>query len=277
MNPDAPATEPATPDAAAAAADPLLAPDEPPAFEVLNPEGSASALLVCDHASKRIPRRLGSLGLGADQLADHIAWDPGAAEVARGLSARLDAPLVLSGYSRLVIDPNRPLASPESIPEQSDGVQVPGNHDLTRQAREGRAAALYDPYHHAIARLLAGRTGRPTLLLSIHSFTPALGGEQRPWPIGVACWRDHRLADAMLHALRRPGDLLVGDNQPYAVDDEHDYTLPTHGEGRGIPYVMIEIRQDLVRTPADIASWVERLAGAYKRLEADAAALSARG
>jgi predicted N-formylglutamate amidohydrolase len=275
MNRDAPATEPATPDAAAAAADPLLAPDEPPAFEVLNPEGSASALLVCDHASNRIPRQLGSLGLGADQLADHIAWDPGAAEVARGLAARLDAPLVLSGYSRLVIDPNRPLASPESIPERSDGIPIPGNLGLSGQARAGRAAALYDPYHQAIARLLAGRTGRPTLLLSIHSFTPVFGGEQRPWPVGVACWRDRRLAGAMLHALRRPGDLLVGDNQPYGVDDEHDYTLPTHGEGRGIPYVMIEIRQDLVRTPADISAWVARLTDAWEHLRRNAASLFA--
>jgi predicted N-formylglutamate amidohydrolase len=116
------------------------------------------------------------------------------------------------------------------------------------------------------------------LLYSIHSFTPALGGEQRPWPVGVACWRDRRLADAMLHALERPGDLLVGDNQPYGVDDIHDYTLPTHGEGRGIPYVMIEIRQDLVRTPADIAAWVQRLADAYEHVRRSAAGLfAARG
>jgi predicted N-formylglutamate amidohydrolase len=272
MNRDEPETWPA---AAASAACPLLAPDEPPPFEVLNPEGSANALLVCDHASNRIPRALGHLGLGADHLRDHIAWDPGAAEVARGLAQRLDAPLVLSGYSRLVIDLNRPLASPESIAEQSDGVQVPGNHGLNRQAREGRIVALYDPYHQAIARLLAGRTGRSTLLFSIHSFTPVFGGEQRRWPVGVGCWRDRRLADRMLQALRLRGDLLVGDNQPYGVDDIHDYTLPTHGEGRGIPYVMIEIRQDLVRAPADIADWVERLAEAYEHLRGSAAGLFA--
>ncbi len=256
---------------------PLLAADEPPPFTLVNPEGAASAVLVCDHASNRIPRGLGNLGLEADQLGEHIAWDPGAAEVARGLAARLDAPLLLGGYSRLVIDLNRPLANPESIPEQSDGVPIPGNLGLTRQARAQRVAALYDPYHQAIARLLASRAERATLLFSIHSFTPVLGDERRPWPVSIACWHDRRLADRMLHALRLRGDLLVGDNQPYGVDDVHDYTLPTHGEGRGIPYVMIEIRQDGLPHPADVAAWVERLAGAYERLEADPPALSGRG
>jgi predicted N-formylglutamate amidohydrolase len=253
----------------------MLGPGEPPPYELVNPQGSASALLVCDHASNRIPQALANLGLGADRLVEHIAWDPGAAEVARGLAERLDAAAVLSGYSRLAIDLNRPLASPESIPEQSDGIPIPGNLDLTRQARAGRVGALFHPYHQAIARLLAGRTERPTLLLSIHSFTPMLRGEGRPWHVGVACQRDRRLADPMLHALRLPGDLRVGDNQPYGIDDDHDYTLPTHGEGRGIPYVMIEIRQDGLCTPENIAGWVERLADGYEHLRASAAGLFA--
>jgi predicted N-formylglutamate amidohydrolase len=248
----------------------LLGPDEPPPFELVNPEGSASALLVCDHASNRIPRGLGNLGLASDRLIEHIAWDPGAAEVARGLAARLDAPLLLSSYSRLVIDLNRPLASSESIPERSAGITIPGNLGLTRQARAARVAALFDPYHQAIAGLLSGRTERPTLLFSIHSFTPELSGERRPWDAGVACQSDRRLADAMLYALRLPGDVLVGDNQPYGVDDDHDHTLPTHGEGRGIPYVMIEIRQDGLGTTEDIAVWVERLADAHENLRASA-------
>ncbi len=136
---------------------PLLGPDEPPAFEWINPQGRADALLVCDHASNRIPLALNDLGLGADQLARHIAWDPGAAEVARGLAARLDAPLLLGGYSRLAIDLNRPLASPESIAERSDGVSIPGNRALSPAARSQRIAALFDPYHQAIERLLDER------------------------------------------------------------------------------------------------------------------------
>jgi len=275
MSRDEPATWSPMQDLGADSPRPLLAADEPPPFEVLNPQGQASALLVCDHASNRVPRALGNLGLGADELRHHIAWDPGAAEVTRALAARLGAVAVLSAYSRLVIDLNRPLASPESIAEHSHGVQIPGNLGLTRRAREARIAALYDPYHRAIARVLAGRTERPTLLFSIHSFTPTLGGEQRPWSVGVACWRDRRLADLLLQALRSQGDLLVGDNQPYGVDDEHDYTLPTHGEGRGIPSVMIEIRQDQLSTPRDMDAWAERLAAAYGQLPARPATAAA--
>ncbi len=244
----------------------LLSPGEPPPFSLVNPTGLARVLLVCDHASNRVPLRLGSLGLGAADLADHIAWDPGAAEVALGLSARLDAPLVLGGYSRLVIDLNRPLANPESMAPESAGVPVPGNRDLSPQARAERVRALFDPYHQAVDRLLAGRAGRPTLLLSIHSFTPVLDAAPRPWHAGVAYGRDRRLADLLLPALRRPGDLCIGDNQPYGVDDAHDYTLPTHGEGRGIPHVMIEMRQDGLRTAADITGWAERLASAITHL-----------
>jgi len=242
------------------AARPLLASDEPPPFELLTPQGSGRVLLVCDHASNRVPRRLAGLGLDAELRARHIAWDPGAAEVARGLAGRLDASLILAGYSRLVLDLNRPLASPESIPKRSDGVTITGNLGLTRQDRVGRIDALFRPYHQAIAHLLDELNIRSPLLLSIHSFTPVLDGKRRPWHVGIASRRDRRLAERLLCALARPGDVLVGDNQPYGIDDEHDYTLPTHGEERGIPHAMIELRQDLLRTPAAIAGWVERLA-----------------
>lgn len=246
---------------------PLLDADEPAAFEVLNPQGESRAFLVCDHASNAIPRGLVDLGLGPEQLAQHIAWDPGAAAVARGLAARLDAPLVLGGYSRLIVDLNRPLASPESMPEQSAGVVIPGNCNLSRQARAARAAALFSPYHQAVGRLLDARADRQPLLLSIHSFSPQLDGRSRPWQVGVAYGRDRRLADLMRHGLGLRGDLRVGDNQPYGIEDANDYTLPTHGEGRGIGHVMIEIRQDELRTLAAVGAWVERLAGAYARAE----------
>jgi predicted N-formylglutamate amidohydrolase len=250
----------------------LLAPNEPPPFEIVNAQGSADAVLVCDHASNRIPRQLASLGLTPDQLLQHIAWDPGAAEVARGLATRIDAPLVLGGYSRLVIDLNRPLASPESITEQSAGIRISGNCGLTPQARNGRVMALFAPYHQAISDLLAGRARQPTLLMSIHSFTPVLGDERRPWPVSVAHGRDRRLADLLRPALELRGDLLVGNNQPYGIDDEHDYTLPTHGEGRGIPHAMIELRQDGLFTVVEIADWVGRLADAYRYARAQAVA-----
>jgi len=253
----------------------LLEPDEPPPFEVVNPDGPASVVLVCDHASCRVPRRLDGLGLAAARLAEHIAWDPGAAEVARRLAALLDAPLVLSGYSRLVVDLNRPLANPGCIAEQSAGVAVPGNRGLSPGEREARLAALFRPYHAAIDRVLDGRAGRPTVLLAIHSFTPVLDGVARPWHVGVSHGRDPRLAALLRGALARGGDLTVGDNEPYPIEDWIDYTIPVHGEGRGLPAAMIELRQDGVRTPEAAAAWGHRLADAWKRIEAEAVALAA--
>jgi predicted N-formylglutamate amidohydrolase len=249
---------------------PLLGSDEPSPVELVNAGGRSSAVLVCDHASNRVPRQLGSLGLDAIQLSDHIGWDPGAADVARRLSTLLDAPLVLSGYSRLVIDCNRPLRSAESIAEQSGGVPVPGNHGLSPLERESRINALFRPYHDAIDRLLDGRTRRPSLLLSIHSFTPVLNGRPRPWHIGVSHWRDRRLAALMLGAVAHSGEFTVGDNEPYPIDDDVDYTIPVHGEARGLPSVMIEIRQDGIQTAAGAAAWAARLAASYRLIEAEA-------
>jgi predicted N-formylglutamate amidohydrolase len=248
----------------------LLGPDEPPPVELVNADGRSSAVLVCDHASNKIPRQLGTLGLDAVQLADHIGWDPGAADVARRLSAHLDAPLVLSGYSRLVIDCNRPLHNAESIAEQSAGVPVPGNRDLSPLEREMRINALFRPYHGAISRLLDARSHKPSLLLSIHSFTPVLNGRARPWHIGVSYGRDRRLAALMIGALAHSGNFTVGDNEPYPIEDDVDYTIPVHGEGRGLPGAMIEIRQDGIRTADGVAAWAERLAEAYRIIEAEA-------
>jgi predicted N-formylglutamate amidohydrolase len=247
----------------------LLTQNDPPAFEIVNPDGHSSAVLVCDHASNRVPDRLSGLGLAPRQLAEHIGWDPGAADVARRLAMQLDAPLVLSGYSRLVIDCNRPLHSEESVAEESAGVSIPGNHGLTPEQRAVRVDTLYHPYHQAIGRLLDGRRQRPTALLSIHSFTPILHGRRRPWQIGVSHWRDARFAALMLKALAQTGDLVVGDNQPYPIDEITDYTLPVHGERRGLPSIMLEIRQDGIRTERGAANTASRLAEAYRRIEAE--------
>ena len=248
----------------------FLAADEPAAFEVVNANGMGNAVLVCDHASHGLPRRLGTLGLGQTDLIDHIAWDPGAAAVARCLSDLLDAPLVLSGYSRLVIDCNRPLASPESIPVETGGVMVPGNRSLTAAEERIRVEALFRPYHRAIEGMLNRRAGKPSLLLSLHSFTPIFAGRRRPWSVGFTHGRDRRLAALMIDAMRRDPSLLVGDNQPYAVDDASDYTIPVHGEARLLPHALIEIRQDGIATPADAAKWATRLSSVFRDVETTA-------
>jgi predicted N-formylglutamate amidohydrolase len=231
------------------------------------------ALLVCDHAANRIPRQLGALGLDAAQLADHIAWDPGAAEVARRLSVHLDAPLVLSCYSRLVIDCNRPIGHVQSIAEQSAGIPIPGNLGISATEREMRGAAFFQPYHEAIAKLLDERRKQATLLLSIHSFTPVLHGQQRPWQVGISHWRDRRLADWLIQALARDPELTVGDNAPYPIEASIDYTVIRCVEGFALPGVMIEIRQDQIRTPAGATSWATRLAEAFRLIEDQARGL----
>lgn len=245
----------------------LLSASEPAAVEIVNEQGRSNLVLVCDHASNRVPACLHKLGLDDAQLADHIGWDPGAAAVARLLAQQLDAPLLLSGYSRLVIDCNRPLASSELIPEQSAGVVIPGNQNLSAQAREERIQNLFIPYHQAIENLLDKRLDenpqRPLIFLSIHSFTPFLFNQQRPWHIGVSHKSDDRFAKHLYTALVQQGDIIVGFNEPYPIEDAFDYSIPTHGEARGLPCAMLEIRQDGLTTHTGIERWAERIARAY--------------
>ncbi len=245
---------------------PLLDADAPPAFEVVNARGRSTAVLTCDHASHVVPPALRDLGLSREQLLDHIGWDPGAADVARRLSGLLDAPLVLSGYSRLVIDCNRPPGAPTSIPAESGGVRIPGNSNVSADDAHARAGACFWPYHRAIESLLDARAAerRPTHVLAIHSFTPVMLGTSRPWTIGVLYGRDDWLAHRLLDELRRDPDLVVGDNEPYRVTDASDYGIPMHAERREHPGALIEIRNDGPRTPAGVEYWANVVASAYR-------------
>jgi predicted N-formylglutamate amidohydrolase len=241
---------------------PLLDDDEPAPYEIVNSDGRSRVILTCDHASRRIPRRLGTLGVSPADLDRHIAWDIGAAAVARRLSAILDAPLILCGYSRLVVDCNRPLDQAGAFVTQSEDVRITGNESLATAARDARVEAIYWPYHDAVNRIVAARTAREATpaMVSVHSFTPIYHGVSRPWDIGVLHRWDRRLADLMLMALRG-GELAVGDNQPYRVALDEDYTIPIHAESRGMPYALLEIRQDLVAADAGAEDWAGRLAG----------------
>jgi predicted N-formylglutamate amidohydrolase len=252
---------------------PLLAGDEPPPFEIVNAGGAAPLVLVCDHASNRVPRALHHLGLAPAPLREHIAWDIGAADVARRLARRFDAPLALTGYSRLVIDCNRALADPTSIPAESDGIAVPGNRGLSQGERLRRAETLFKPYQEAVARLIAHKAerGPAPAVVSIHSFTPAFQRTRRPWHVGVLWNEDRRLAIPLMDALRRDGELAIGDNEPYSARDGVGYTIATHAESAGLLHVALEIRQDLIA----IATGAEHRA----RIVADAlaAAFAAAG
>lgn len=242
-------------------ASPLLDPDEPPAFELLRPGAPSPLFLLCDHASRRMPRALGTLGLDADALASHIAWDLGIAGVARELSARLGASCALSGYSRLAIDCNRPLHAESSVPAVTCGIAVPGNAGLDAAARTARAEALFWPYHRAIEAELAARDarGQRSVIVSLHSFTPALNGQDRPWHIGLMYGRDRRLAARLFEALAREPALCVGDNEPYRVTDGSDYGIPVYAERAGRLGVLVEVRQDLLADASGIEAWATRL------------------
>ena len=250
----------------------LLGPGDPPPFAIVNPIGRGRALLIADHAGRAIPRRLGRLGLDEAALARHIAWDIGIEATTRALSALLDSPAAIAGYSRLVIDCNRRLDDPTSIAQVSDNVEVPGNRGLSAAQRQARAAACFHPYHRAIETLVAARrgTGRPTALISMHSFTPTIDGFARPWHAGVLWHRDSRLPRPLLAALSAEPGLVVGDNQPYSGRDERGYSIQAHGESHGLPHVLIELRQDQIDTTAGAAGWAARLARLLGPILADA-------
>ena len=239
----------------------LLDEDEPSAVIAENEAGRSAFVITCDHAGNRMPRRLGTLGLAAADLERHIAWDIGAAAVSSRLATMLDAVLIRQTYSRLVIDCNRAPDAPSSIVEISEATPIPGNAGLSAEAREARRREVFEPYHRRIARELDARqdASRPTVLLALHSFTPVFKGVSRPWQCGVLYNRDPRLARIVGDLLRERG-LAVGDNEPYAVSDETDYTIPVHGERRGLPHLELEIRQDLIAAADAQLAWAELLA-----------------
>jgi predicted N-formylglutamate amidohydrolase len=242
--------------------------DVSPVFEQ-NVAGRSPFLFTSDHYGQLIPRRLGDLGLPASEFERHIAVDVGIAGVAGRLSDHLDAHLIAQRYSRLVIDCNRPPHVASSIPLISEATTIPGNEGLSRAAAAVRRREIFDPYHRAIGAVIDRRLrdGTATVLVSLHSFTPVYAGIKRPWHIGALYHRDTTLPPLLLRALKSEGDLVVGDNEPYAVSDETDYTIPVHGEARGLINTGIEIRQDLIADPSGQQQWADRLARILGDLE----------
>lgn len=232
-----------------------------------NPDGRGEFIILCDHASKFIPRSYGGLGMAAADLASHIAWDPGALAVSRALAEHLDAPLLWPDASRLIIDCNRALDASDLIVEAGEGRAIPGNQGLSEVQRRTRIESVHEPYHAAIEAFLASRiaTGLGCALVAIHSYTPVFHGARRPWQAGVIFDRAPVLAEHIIDGLRADAGLNVGINEPYSPDDGVFYTLSRHGEQRGLPVVMIEIRNDVIADPASQFQWAARLAGILRR------------
>jgi predicted N-formylglutamate amidohydrolase len=240
----------------------MLASNEPAPVSTYNSREKSSFLLVVDHAGNLIPRALGHLGLTETDCKRHIAWDIGIAGLARLLADQLKANLIEQNYSRLVIDCNRPLDAAASIANISEDTPIPGNAQVSYRERKARTREIFEPYHAQIAAELDRRQGLslPTALISLHSFTPVFKGVSRPWHAGVLYNRDPRLAHPLLALLNADDNLLVGDNAPYVVSDATDYTIPVHGERRGLPHALIEIRQDLIEDENGQREWAVRLA-----------------
>ena len=239
----------------------LLGAFDPDPVTVAGAGAASPFLIVCDHAGRATPRSLGRLGLPDSAFDAHIAWDIGVAGLGADMGRRLDARVIGQAYSRLVIDCNRAPDHPQAIVAVSDGVDIPGNRGLDAAAVEARRAAIHAPYHARIGAELDRRAAerRQTVLVCQHSFTPVFGGAPRPWHVGVLHRGDSPISKALLGLLAAEPGLVVGDNQPYAMDDV-DYTAPRHAIARGLDYLEIEVRQDLIADPAGQARMADLLA-----------------
>ena len=225
-------------------------------------DAPSDVVLVCEHASRVVPARWNGLGLSPEAARGHAAWDPGARALTRALAARLDAPAVISTVSRLVHDANRPAAHPSAMPARVELVDVPGNADLPDAERRARGALVHAPFHRTLAALLDWRAaeGLPTCLVTVHSFNPTWHGEPREVELGVLHDEDARLADAVLAGARAAGGLVVRRNEPWGPTDGVTYTLVEHALARGLPNVMLEIRNDLLADEAAVADVAAALA-----------------
>ncbi|MYZ48509.1 N-formylglutamate amidohydrolase [Propylenella binzhouense] len=234
--------------------------DRPCAFERVEGDEAGGLLLLCDHASNAVPECYHGLGLPRAELERHIGYDVGAAPLTRALAARLKAPALLTCVSRLVIDPNRGEDDPTLIMRLSDGAVVPGNAGVDAGERERRLALYYRPYHAEIAATLdrMAASGRPAAILSVHSYTPVWRGVPRPWHAGVLWDRDPRMARPLINALRAGHGLRIGSNEPYVGALKND-TMYKHGTSRGLAHALLEVRNDLIETPAGVLEWADRL------------------
>ena len=241
----------------------LLLADDPPAFGIENPKGQSAILFASDHAGQVIPKRLGTLGLNEAERSRHIGYDIGIYGVTTELARNLDATYIFQPYSRLVIDCNRQPGKPQSVVERSDGTVVPGNLGLSSDDLRAREEEILRPYQDLIAQTLRQRqaAGKQTVLFAMHSCTDLMRSDPRPrpWQICVIADRDWRLGTALIDVLRAETDLTIGVNEPYTVDMQMDYTVPVHAEGKGLPYVEIEIRQDLIGDAKGQRAWADLL------------------
>ena len=240
-----------------------------PAFECIDGDYSRGLVLICDHARNHLPPEYSLLGLPESEFARHIAYDIGAEALTRGLAALLGVPAVMAGFSRLLIDPNRGEDDPTLIRQLYDGTIVPGNYPITQGERDRRIRQFYRPYHDAVGEVIARcqREGPVPAVFSVHTMTDVWNGRRRPWQAAILWDRDPRFAIPMLEELRRTGEHVIGDNEPYDGALAGD-TLYRHCTVKGLAHALLEVRQDLVRDEAGVAHWVSHLTPMIEKVNA---------
>lgn len=243
----------------------------PAPYEIIKGRPDSSILLLADHATNYLPPEYGNLGLPPEAFSRHIAYDIGIEPLTRQLAAMLGCPAVLSRFSRLLIDPNRGEDDPTLIMKISDGAIVTGNHPISAEEWERRIERHHRPYHRAVDQMIrevSVAANKAPLVLSLHSFTPVWKGTPRPWHAAVLWDSDGRAAQPLIDLLRQPGDIIVGDNEPYDGALKGD-TLYRHCMRTGVPHALLEVRQDLIGDEAGVAAWAARLAPLFQQLDLD--------
>ncbi len=250
---------------------PLIGPGDSPPFFDYNPGGKAPVLLVADHASPYFPAAMNQLGLADWVLERHVTWDIGSDKLARFLADELDAPLVLAGFSRLIVDPNRKTEDASAFPEISDGIAIPGNMGLTEEEKALRVRSFFEPYHNRISRRLGmfAGAGVTPAMIAIHTCSPVFDRIVRPWHVGIMWDRDPRISVPLIRHFEETDGICVGDNEPYSGRHPNDFTIDHHAEPAGLPHVGIEVRQDLVDTGEGAREWAKILADGLKPILAE--------
>lgn len=249
---------------------PLLQSDEPPAYTILNPHGKARCILTCEHAGRLVPRQLNMLGLEDEDFTRHYATDPGVRRVTETLSQLIDAPAILGNYSRLVVDLNRSIGAPTAFAPTGEGKPVPGNVNISDEDKACRTREIYDPYHTALDAMINHALGQGFVppIISIHSFTPRFFNFQRPWQVGFLWTHNRRLPGLMIDYFIR-ASYVTGDNQPYDHRILRGSAINRHGDERGLPNVLVEIRNDLISNDAESDVWAKNLADCLEGILAD--------
>jgi predicted N-formylglutamate amidohydrolase len=251
---------------------PMIGPGDPPPYTIINEHGKGKVLIVGDHASNAMPGMLDNLGLDDVALEQHIAYDIGSKKLIHHLSQHLDAPAILAGYSRLIVDLNRSLEDESAMPEVSDNTVIKGNQNMSDEHRNARIHSFYTPYRKAIDMMLHRFKEKETVpaFISIHSFTPEISGFSRPWHAGVLWDKDPRIPVPLMKKLcAHPDGFHIGDNEPYSGKHPADYTIDHHAEAAGLPHVSVEIRQDLINTEDGAERWATILDDALHDILAD--------